>query len=46
MQRNGMKESIYPKDAINAAHEMGILNLHIPEKYGGLGLGYHRGSAS
>ena len=33
------EESIYPKDAINAAHEMGILNLHIPEKYGGLGLG-------
>ena len=33
------EESIYPKAAINAAHEMGILNLHIPEKYGGLGLG-------
>ena len=32
-------ESQYPKDAITAAHEMGILNLHIPEKYGGLGLG-------
>ena len=32
-------ESQYPKDAITAAHEMCILNLHIPEKYGGLGLG-------
>ena len=26
----------YPKDAIQAAHEMGLLNLHIPEIYGGL----------
>ena len=25
----------YPKDAIQAAHEMGLLNLHIPEIYGG-----------
>jgi len=32
-------ESEYPKAAITAAHELGILNLHIPEKYGGLGLG-------
>ena len=31
--------SEYPKDAINAAHEMGILNLHISEEYGGPGLG-------
>ena len=31
--------SEYPKDAILAAHEMGLLNLHIPEKYGGAGLG-------
>ena len=29
----------YPKDAIQAAHEMGLLNLHIPEIYGGAGLG-------
>ena len=32
-------QSIYPKEAIMKAHEMGILNLHIPEKYGGPGLG-------
>jgi len=32
-------ESQYPKEAIQAAHEMGLLNLHIPEKYGGAGLG-------
>ena len=31
--------SEYPKEAINAAHEMGILNLHISEDYGGPGLG-------
>ena len=32
-------ESVYPKEAIQAAHEMGLLNLHIPEDYGGPGLG-------
>jgi len=32
-------ESIYPKEAIQAAHEIGLLNLHIPEDYGGPGLG-------
>ena len=31
--------SEYPKEAIQAAHEMGLLNLHIPEDYGGPGLG-------
>ena len=30
--------SEYPKDAIKAAHEMGLLNLHISEEYGGPGL--------
>jgi acyl-CoA dehydrogenase len=33
------ENSQYPKEAISAAHDMGILNLHIPEKYGGMGLG-------
>ncbi|HJL97818.1 MAG: acyl-CoA dehydrogenase [Euryarchaeota archaeon] len=32
-------ESVYPKEAIRAAHEMGLLNLHISEDYGGPGLG-------
>ncbi len=31
--------SQYPREAIQAAHEMGLLNLHIPEDYGGPGLG-------
>jgi len=34
--RNG----IFPKDAIAAARELGILNCTIPEKYGGLGLSF------
>lgn len=33
------EESIYPKETIQLAHEMGLLNLHIPEAYGGPGLG-------
>jgi len=33
------EESVYPKEVIQMAHEMGLLNLHIPEKYGGPGLG-------
>ena len=31
--------SQYPLEAIRTAHEMGLLNLHIPEEYGGPGLG-------
>ena len=33
------EQSIYPKETIQLAHEMGLLNLHIPEAYGGPGLG-------
>ena len=29
----------YPKETIQLAHEMGLLNLHIPEAYDGAGLG-------
>lgn len=32
-------ESIYPLEAIKSANELGLLNLHIPEEYGGAGLG-------
>ena len=31
--------STYPREAIQQAHEMGLLNLHIPEQFGGAGLG-------
>jgi len=33
------EKSQYPKEAIAAAAERGLLNLHIPENYGGAGLG-------
>jgi acyl-CoA dehydrogenase len=33
------KESEYPLQAIKAADGLGLLNLHIPEEYGGAGLG-------
>src|SRR5512142_876476 len=29
----------HPADVIAKAHEVGLMNLHIPEEYGGLGLG-------
>ena len=30
------QSSEYPMDAIAAAHEAGLMNLHIPEAYGGM----------
>ena len=29
----------HPVDVIAKAHELGLMNLHVPEEYGGLGLG-------
>merc|ERR1712029_317248 len=29
----------YPWEVIKKAHEVGLMNLHIPEEYGGMGLG-------
>ena len=29
----------YPWEIVNKAHELGIINTHVPEKWGGLGLG-------
>ncbi len=29
----------HPADVIAKAHELGLMNLHVPEQYGGLGLG-------
>ncbi len=29
----------YPYDVLRQAHELGLMNTHIPEEYGGLGLG-------
>src|SRR5438270_3164744 len=33
------EHSTHPADVIAKAHELGLINLHIPEAYGGLGLG-------
>lgn len=33
------KTGEYPKEAIKEAHKLGLLNTHIPTKYGGQGLG-------
>src|SRR5438128_10912029 len=32
------EKSIHPADVIAKAHELGLMNAHIPEEYGGLGL--------
>ena len=32
-------ESEFPLQAIQQAHELGLTNLHIPEEYGGPGMG-------
>jgi acyl-CoA dehydrogenase len=29
----------HPADVVAKAHELGLMNLHVPEEYGGLGLG-------
>ena len=32
------EHSEFPMDAIQVAHELGLMNLHIPEAYGGMGM--------
>src|ERR687891_1324595 len=32
------EHSTHPADVIAKAHEVGLMNLHVPEEYGGLGL--------
>src|SRR5919202_4705038 len=32
------EHSTHPADVIAKAHELGLMNVHIPEEYGGLGL--------
>ena len=32
-------EMLHPVELIEHAHELGLMNLHVPEEYGGLGLG-------
>ena len=33
------KTGEYPWDIIKKAHEVGLMNLHVPEEYGGMGMG-------
>ena len=33
------EHSTHPADVIAKAHEVGLMNLHVPAEYGGLGLG-------
>jgi acyl-CoA dehydrogenase len=34
------KDGTWPQEFIDKAHEVGLMNNHIPEEYGGAGLGY------
>jgi acyl-CoA dehydrogenase len=34
------KEGTWPQDVIDKAHEVGLMNTHVPEEYGGPGLSY------
>src|ERR671910_1317318 len=34
------KEGDWPADIIRKAHEVGLMNTHVPERFGGPGLGY------
>src|SRR5919206_2468714 len=38
------EHSTHPVDVIAKAHELGLMNLHVPEEYGGLGLGTFDGA--
>ena len=30
--------SEFPMEAIEVAHDLGLMNLHVPEEYGGMGM--------
>ncbi|MBI5106598.1 MAG: acyl-CoA dehydrogenase family protein [Solirubrobacterales bacterium] len=34
------KDGTWPQEIINKAHEVGLMNTHVPEEYGGPGLGF------
>src|SRR5262245_25690055 len=42
-EREYDEHSTHPADVIAKAHELGLMNLHIPDAYGGLGLGAFEG---
>src|SRR5215475_4406175 len=42
-EREYDEHSTHPADVIAKAHELGLMNVHVPEAYGGLGLGAFEG---
>src|SRR3954453_1489823 len=42
-EREYDERSTHPADVIAKAHALGLMNLHVPEEYGGLGLGAFEG---
>jgi acyl-CoA dehydrogenase len=42
-EREYDEHQTHPADVIAKAHEVGLMNLHVPEAYGGLGLGCFEG---
>src|SRR5207247_7535501 len=42
-EREYDEHSTHPADVIAKAHELGLMNVHIPEAYGGLQLGAFEG---
>src|SRR5436190_21577484 len=42
-EREYDEHSTHPADVISKAHELGLMNLHIPEEYGGVELGAFEG---
>jgi acyl-CoA dehydrogenase len=37
------RDATWPQEIVEKAHEVGLMNTHIPEEYGGPGLGYLEG---
>jgi acyl-CoA dehydrogenase len=37
------RDAVWPQKIVEKAHEVGLMNTHIPEEYGGPGLGYLEG---
>jgi acyl-CoA dehydrogenase len=37
------RDAVWPQEIIEKAHEVGLMNTHIPEEYGGPGLGFFEG---
>src|SRR5436189_4406440 len=43
-EREYDEHSTHPADVLAKAHELGLMNVHVPEEYGGLGLGTFDGA--